>query len=357
MIFFITLIISFLLTPAVIRIARRFGIVDVPSEARKIHGVPIPLLGGLAIYATIILVVGAILIFWPTVFAPAIPFKSLLGVLLGGLILMVGGVLDDRYRFAPKQQIVFPIIAALIIVASGVGIREVTNPFGGTLSLVLWERVLFWWNGVGYRLTLPADVLTFVWLMGMMYTTKFLDGLDGLVSGLTVIGAFMVFLLTMTTQWFQPSVGVLAIIVAGAFCGFLFWQFNPAKIFLGEGGSLLAGFFLGILAIISGGKIATTLLVLGIPVLDAAWVIVRRTFWEKKSPTVADRKHLHFRLLEAGLSHRQAVLVLYAFATLFGALTLVLQSKEKLVALGVLVVLMIVGASLLVVVGRRRSRE
>lgn len=332
-------IITALLTPLVVKVARRFGVLDVPGEPRKIHARPTPLLGGVAPFVGLVVVVGAILWFAPALVRPEIPLKHILGVGIGALFLMVGGFLDDRYNLKPRSQIVFPILAALTIVASGIGIREITNPFGGTLRLDTWA----WF----------PDLFTFAWLMGMMYTTKFLDGLDGLVSGLTVIGALMVFLLTQTIQWHQPEVGVLAAAVAGAFAGFLVWNWHPAKIFLGTGGSTLAGFFLGTLAIISGGKIATTLLVFGVPILDAAWVIARRVFWERKSPTRADRKHLHFRLLDSGFSHRAAVLVLYAVATLFGVLTLVLQSREKLTALVVILVLMVVGGTILVRVGNR----
>lgn len=217
----------------------------------------------------------------------------------------------------------------------------ITNPLGGAISLVSWERVLFWFDGVGYRLTLPADLLTFGWLLGMMYVTKFLDGLDGLVTGLTVIGSMMIMLLATVTMFYQPEVGVLAAAVAGAFAGFLIYNFHPAKIFLGEGGSLLAGFMLGTLAVISGGKIATALLVLGIPLLDMLWVILRRIFLDKKMPSIGDSGHLHFRLLRAGISHRRAVILLWIIAALFGTSTLFFQSAQKLVALGLLVLVMI----------------
>lgn len=334
-------IITACITPLVGKVARRFGIMDVPGELRKIHARPIPLLGGFAPFVGLVVVVGAVLWFVPVLVRPEIPLEHLIGVGIGALFLMVGGFLDDNYNLKPRWQIVFPMLAALAIVVSGIGIREITNPFGGTLRLDSWV----WF----------PDLFTFVWLMGMMYTTKFLDGLDGLVSGLTVIGAFMVFLLTQTIQWYQPEVGVLAVAVAGAFAGFLVWNWHPAKIFLGTGGSTLAGFLLGTLAIISGGKIATTLLVFGVPILDAAWVIGRRAFWERKSPTQADRKHLHFRLLDSGFSHRAAVIILYVIAALFGVLTLVLQSKEKLMTLIVLLVLMVVGGTVLVRAGSRRK--
>lgn len=330
-----------LITPCVRMLALKLRIIDIPSEPRKIHQKPVPLLGGMPIFVGFFLVLWYVVGFTDYFDNSRIQIKNLMGLFLGGLVLMIGGYLDDKYNFKPSRQIWFAIAAALIVLASGIGIREITNPFGGTISLVQWERVLFWWQGVGYRITLPADLFAFAWLMLLMYTTKFLDGLDGLVSGITVIGALIIFSLATFTKFFQPDVGLLAIIAAGAFFGFLFWNWHPAKIFLGTGGSLLAGFLLGVLAIISGGKIATTLLVLGIPILDVIWVIARRVFWEKKLPSIADGKHLHFRLLNAGFSHRGAVLFLWSLSAVFGIATLFLQSKYKVITLGLLAVFMI----------------
>ncbi len=341
-IFLVALAIVAVLTLLVRKLAMRWEVVDVPGEPRKIHTQTVPLLGGLAIFLGLFVVLWYMVLTSPYVLMASIKLKHLLGISLGGLILIVGGYLDDRYKLKPSRQIWFPILAALIVIGSGIGIRLITNPFGGTVSLVWWEKVLFWWNGVGYRLTLPADFLTFAWLLGMMYTTKFLDGLDGLVSGLTVIGSVMIMLLATVTRFYQPEVGTMAAIVAGAFAGFLVFNFHPAKIFLGEGGSTLAGFMLAVLAVISGGKIATALLVLGIPLLDMVWVILRRVFWEKKMPSIGDSGHLHFRLLQAGLSQRKAVLLLWLIASAFGATTLFFQSAQKLVALGGLVILMVI---------------
>lgn len=344
----LTFIITWFLTWLVKKIAGHFKVFDYPAEPRKIHKNPTPLLGGLAIFLGFFISVGIILWLEPSWLNASLKLKNLIGLFVGGLILMIGGALDDKYDLKPSRQIIFSIAAAFVVIASGIGIREITNPFGGVINLARWEQVLFWWQGVGYRLTLPADLFTFVWLMGMIYTTKFLDGLDGLVSGITVIGAMMIFFLTTMTKWFQPEVSLIAIIAAGAFLGFLVWNWHPARIFLGTGGSTFAGFLLGALAIISGGKIATTLLVLGVPILDVAWVITRRLFWEKKSPSQADRKHLHFRLLDVGFSHRGAVLFLYAIAALFGVTTIFLQSEEKLIVLGLLFSTMVVLAGVLV---------
>ncbi|MBI2552715.1 undecaprenyl/decaprenyl-phosphate alpha-N-acetylglucosaminyl 1-phosphate transferase [Candidatus Uhrbacteria bacterium] len=345
------------LTPLTRHLAVSWRVLDVPGEPRKIHTKPTPLLGGLGVFVGLMAVMWYVAIYTPQLLLASITIKHLIGISVAGALLILGGYLDDKYNLKPSRQIVFTIAAALIIIASGIGIREITNPFGGVISLVSWEKVLFWWQGVGYRVTLPADLFTFAWIMGMMYTTKLLDGLDGLVSGMTVIGALTIFLLATVTKFLQPEVGMLAIMVAGAFAGFLFWNWHPAKIFLGTGGSTLAGFLLGILAIISGGKIATALLVLGVPVLDTVWVIARRILWERKSPAIGDSQHLHFRLLDAGFSQRGAVLLLWTIAAAFGMTTLFLQSKQKLIALGALVLLMTGLAVILVLRYQHRKYE
>lgn len=353
----VSAIVAGIITPAVIYAGRRFGILDYPGDPRKIHTKPTPLLGGVAPFVALFLIILFITLFLPDFFGKEIAYKKLLGVFVGGLVLIIGGALDDRFNLKPRMQMFFSVLAVIVVVASGIGIREITNPFGGTISLVWWEQILFWWQGIPYRLTLPADIFTFVWLLGMIYTTKLLDGLDGLVSGLTTIGSVVILLLAATTMWYQPEVGVLAAITAGSFLGFLFWNFNPAKIFLGTGGSTFSGFMLGVLAVISGGKIATALLVFGIPIVDVVWVILRRVFFEKSSPIKADRKHLHHRLLETGLTVRAAVLILYLFAASFGALTLILQSRGKLAALGILFIFVLFGGVMLVVLVRQKTEK
>ena len=129
----------------------------------------------------------------------------------------------------------------------------------------------------------------------MMYTTKLLDGVDGLVSGLGVIGGFVIFLFTATTNYFQPDIALASAIFGGASLGFLIFNWHPAKIFLGEGGSLLIGYILGVLAIISGGKIAIALLILGIPILDVLWTIIRRLLKKQNPFKFSDKLHLHHR--------------------------------------------------------------
>jgi len=184
-----------------------------------------------------------------------------------------------------------------------------------------------------------SGLIVFVWLLGMMYTTKISDGLDGLSTGIVLIGALMIFFLSRTGKFFQPDVAVVALILAGACLGFLFFNFYPAKIFLGEGGGLFLGFILGVLAIIAGGKIATALLVMAIPMLDFIRVIYLR-FKIKQPLLKGDRRHLHYQLLDLGLGHRQTVLILYAISFAFGLTTLFLKSQEKMIVLLLLSVMM-----------------
>lgn len=336
--FIATFVLAVILTGLVRRLALKWRVVDEPGEARKIHEKPIPLLGGLAIFLSLFLVLGYYLFFTDKILGGQILTKNLIGVFLGGFLLMVGGFLDDKYKLAPKWQIIWPILAVIVVIASGIGINYITNPLGGTVDLNNWEKILFWWNGIPYKITLFADFFTFIWLMGMMYTTKFLDGLDGLVSGVSTIGAVIIFFVSLMAEVAQPETALFAIIFAGACAGFLLWNFNPAKIFLGEGGSLFTGFILGVLSIIAGGKIATTLLIMGLPILDAFLVLLQRLA-TKRSLVLADQKHLHFRLLDAGMSQRQAVFSLYFVTLVFGSSTLVLKSEGKLLALGLLCVL------------------
>jgi len=333
---------SFIFAFFIRKFSLRYNIVDDPAKrpASKIHDRPVALLGGVAIFLSFNLIV---LFSLKYLLGGYLLPKYLWGIFLGGLILMIGGFLDDKFNLRPKYQIIFPALASLTIIASGIGIEYITNPLGGIFYLQQININLFNLNDLPYKVTLLADLFTFLWLMGMMYTTKILDGLDGLVSGITAIGSFIVFFLSLSVEVDQPETAMLAIILAGAAIGFLILNFNPAKIYLGEGGSLFTGFMLGVLAIISGGKIATALLIMGIPILDLAWVIIRRLFKDKKSPfKSADRKHLHFRLLDIGFSHRQAVLFLYFLITIFGTASLLLRGHQKLMALGVLFMVMII---------------
>jgi UDP-GlcNAc:undecaprenyl-phosphate GlcNAc-1-phosphate transferase len=352
--FLVALLAAVVLTPLVRASALRYGVVDRPDgkdAGRKVHRVPTALLGGFAIAIAAAIAVGV------AVAAGALPgahikAKHLIGLGIAALFLVLGGALDDRYDFRPSRQIIWPMLAAAAVIASGIGVDVITNPFGGLIHLDRVVVPVFTFGGIPYKLTLLADLFTFGWLMGTTYTTKLLDGLDGLVVGTAAIGALVVAAVSLTRDVSQPDTAALAMALAGACLGFLVYNFHPASIFLGEGGSTFAGFMLGALAIVAGGKIATTLLILGLPIFDAAFVIVRRIA-SGKSPVAADRSHLHHRLLDLGLTQRQAVLVYWLVAAMFGSATLILQGWEKLIAMSaILIILVFVAAA---GVSRRRT--
>ncbi|HLD17728.1 MAG TPA: MraY family glycosyltransferase [Patescibacteria group bacterium] len=333
--FLIALAGSFALTPLVARVAVHSKVVDRPDNVRRLHARPIPLGGGLAPYAALAICLCLLLLGDSS--APltsgAITIQNYVGFLAGGFILMVGGTLDDRYRLPPRWSFLFPVLAAGTVVGFGIEVTKLTNPFGGIFFLEAWQ----------------SDFLVFFWLLVLMYTTKLLDGLDGLSTGVTTIGTFFVLLLTLTPVYFQGDVALFSSIAFGSLLGFLFWNFYPAKIFLGEGGSTFMGYLLGTLAVISGGKLAVALLALGIPLFDAAWVILRRLSrggW--RAAVHGDRKHLHHRLLDLGWSQRRVVLSYYALAAGVGSLALFLQSGQKFLALIFLIVGMAAAAGWLI---------
>jgi UDP-GlcNAc:undecaprenyl-phosphate/decaprenyl-phosphate GlcNAc-1-phosphate transferase len=326
----IAFFLSFVLTLVVSKLARSHNIVDSPDSERKFHKQPTPLLGGIAVYAAFFLVIAGMYL-GGFLMNGNIPFTQLVGILLGGLILMIGGFLDDKYALKPYQSIIFPVLASLVVVGSGIQAVSVLNPFTGEVML-LNQAILL---GV----PLASGVVVFLWTMGMIYITKFLDGMDGLTSGISAIAGIVLFGLSLTPDVQQPQTALLAIAFVGSILGFLIFNFYPAKIFLGESGSTFAGFILAILAIVSGGKVATAILVMGIPLLDTAWVILQRLF-NRQSPFRGDRRHLHYKLLDIGFSEPQAVLFLYALSGIFGVSALFLQSLGKLIAIGILVLVM-----------------
>lgn len=324
-IFLLAFILSFIFSAVLIfpikKLALYFNILDKPDFNRKIHQKEIPLMGGLAIFIAFFTV---IFIFKDQILNGSLETSHWLGFFMGSFFLLLGGILDDKYNLNPLWQIVFPILAIISVLLGGVEITKISNPLGGMINIA--------WL---------SPILIFIWLMGMMYTTKLLDGVDGLVGGVSTIAALVIFLFTITTKYYQADIAFASMVLAGAILGFLVYNFHPASIFLGEGGSLFLGFSLGVLAIISGGKIAIALLVMGIPILDLIWTVIRRLVSGKNPFKVADKKHLHHRLLSSGLSQKQTVFIFYFLSSVFGLTGLFLQSQGKFLALGILFLVMI----------------
>lgn len=320
--FLASLALSVALVPLMMFISKKLGILDNSDGQKKLHKGSIPLLGGGAIFLAFFVIAW---FFRDSLLAGNLEPGHLWGVFGGALIIMIGGLLDDKFNLSPAKQIIFPILAVIAVIVGGVGIEKMTNPFGAYIYLPF----------------IISSIFIALWLLGMMYTTKLLDGVDGLVSGVSLIASFVIFLFTLSDKYYQPDMALAAIILAGALLGFLIFNFPKAKIFLGEGGSLLAGFLLGILAIISGGKIAIALLVMGLPIMDVLVTIIRRLIKGKNPFRFADRGHLHHRLLDSGLSPVKTILVFYIFSAVFGGAALFLQSKGKLWALVLLSFLML----------------
>lgn len=336
--------ISALLTQVVRRAVVKSGKGLAQPRERDVHSKPIPRLGGLAVSLTFLLVaLGFYLVnpgdlsFIPTTLLGI--DRNLAGILLGVLILTLVGAYDDVYGMSAWVKLGFHVLAGVVLALSTVLISHITNPFGGSI-------VLGWW-------TYPLVV---VWVVFMINVINFLDGLDGLASGVSLIATIILYLVAINPTVSQGSMAVLALILIGALAGFLPFNFFPAKIFLGDSGSQVLGFLLAVFAIISGAKLATAFLVLGVPILDVFWVIARRVL-TKQPIYKADRYHIHHRLLRTGLSQKQAVILLYAVCALFGMVALQTQSFGKLVAILVLILLMITGGSVLVATSALNTAE
>ena len=345
--FIAALLIAFIFTGIVRKLASKLKIVAKPRK-RDMHKKAVPRLGGVAIvlaFVLVLLVTSVInpdLIFFTNEYRFGID-RHIIGLIAGSLVLLMWGIADDVYSLKPTQQFLGQALAAIIIIFSGIGIDSITNPFGLHGSIIELNQInfnLFTAGAYTASITLWSDLFTFIWLIGMMNVMNWFDGLDGLATGVSAISATMLLLLSIAVG--SPA-GIIAmlVILVGALIGFLPWNWYPAKIFMGTAGSTFLGFVLGVAAIISGGKIATALLVLGVPVLDALWVVFRRAI-NKQSIFKADRRHLHHRLVDAGLTVPKTVMTLYVISLIFGGLALYKNNTNIKLQLAFILALVVV---------------
>ncbi|MBI2404971.1 undecaprenyl/decaprenyl-phosphate alpha-N-acetylglucosaminyl 1-phosphate transferase [Candidatus Gottesmanbacteria bacterium] len=318
---------TFLVTPLVANLARRMGLVDDPKKRfhpAHTHKGIIPRAGGLAIAIGVFI---GIMLFIPIT-------KLIIGILLGSLLLVVIGLLDDRKDVNPYVRLVINGIAAAVAVSAGAGIPYITNPItGGILHLDTW-RISFQFFGP-HSILVWADLFALVWIMWTMNIIGWSAGVEGQMPGFVAISAFVLGLLSLrfsTVDPSQVSVTILAFVVAGSFLGFIPWNFYPQKIMPGYGGKTLAGFLLALLAILSYGKFGTMLLVLGVPMTDAVYTLIRR-IGRKKSLVTADRGHLHHRLLDFGWGKRRVSLFYWILSAILGAIALTVTSQQKMYVL------------------------
>lgn len=330
----LTFLISAVLTLAAIFFFPKLKLMDRPKDyglKRK----PIPYYGGMAIFFTFVICV---------LFFVGIS-KEVLGLLIGASMIFVVGFLDDMFRLPPILRLIFQVLAAAILVIFGIGILSIPNPFGGSIDLNVWH-FKFSLFGIGFVIPLLGAIFTIVWIVLLTNTMNFLDGVSGLTSGISSIAAITIFILSIRPDLHanlesQIPVAEISLIVAMAAFAFLIFDFPKPKILMGDTGSTFLGFTLATLAIFSGGKIATAFLVLGIPILDALWTIIRRML-EGKKPWQGDLKHLHHRLLELKLRETTVLILLYALSAIFGITAiLTTNSMQKLYVIIALAVLMI----------------
>lgn len=315
-------IISLLITPLIIKFAPVLKIIDNPKIRRHpavLHTKPTPRGGGIPIFLAI---AATSLVFLPQ-------DGRLLAILLGGLVVVVIGFIDDRHDSSPYMRLVAQFAAAGVVVASGIGISFITNPFGGIIDLSVFQ-INFSLLGNEYGLWIFSALFGLVWIVALMNAVSWSSGVDGQLSGFAAISALVIAIFSLQysadiTQW---PVTILAAITFGAFAGFLPWHTYPQKIMPGFGGATLAGYMLAVLSILTTAKVGTLLVVLAIPIADAGYSIIRRLL-SGKSPVWGDKKHLHHRLLAAGWS-KQKVAVFYWISTLFlGILALNLNATVK----------------------------
>jgi UDP-GlcNAc:undecaprenyl-phosphate GlcNAc-1-phosphate transferase len=336
-------LLSLLLTFIALKVFPRFGLMDRP-EKYGLKRKPIPYYGGLVIFVTFIV---SVLIF--------VQIDIHLIVFLLAATLLTGvSFLDDLFGLSPWLRLFVQIFSAIMLVVVGIGILSISNPLGDPFVLDKWKISL---DGL-YEISVFSALFTIVWVVAIVNTVNFLDGINGLCSGVVVIAALALFLLSIRPDIHfdvssQVPVAMMSIILCTSVLAFWIFDFHPAKILMGDTGSIFLGFVLATLAIFSGGKVATAFLVMGFPILDAAWVIIRRIV-QGGSPVKGDLKHLHHRLLEVGLGERKVLFFIYFLSALFGGIAVFFEGINKFYALITLGLLMLILGSTVVYLASKK---
>jgi len=331
--------IALVLTPFLDRLGRHWGIVAVPGGRRVNEGDMrhVSKLGGVSLYLsfTITVLLAQLL---PVPRLDVYEIIRLTGLLLGGTVIFIVGLLDDIFHFRSFPQFFGQFLAAAVAIAFQIFIEMLNNPFTGQQTDP-WPFIV-------------TVTLSFFWMVMMMNTVNWLDGIDGLAGGIAFIAGAMLFINSaFRVEPPQTSVSLLPLALMGCSLGFVLYNFFPARIFMG-GGAQYLGYLLATLSIIGGAKMATILLVMGLPLIDVMWQVMNR-LRQGKSPFEGDRGHVHFRLLDLGFSQRQIAIYYYFFCAFFGMLTLITESQLfKFLALGVMLVLVSLGFVIL-----NRSRQ
>jgi len=315
MIYFIGFILSFILsltlTPIFIKIAKKYKIMDYPDE-RKIHSKPVPYLGGLSIYLSFI-----ILFFIGMYFFGILHWdKKNIVLMISSFLILLLGLYDDTKRAKPLFKLTIQIFIALYIALSGILIDRITNPFGGTIFFPYWLSI----------------VITIFWIVGMINAINLIDGLDGLASGVIAISSIFIFIIAFIKQ--NVFIAYITSIFSGAVGGFLIYNFPPAKIFMGDTGSMFLGLIFSFFAIVGNRKSAVAinllipLILLTLPIIDTILAIIRRAN-KRKNIFQADKEHIHHRLLNLGIPYKTVIILIYLFCVYLGLISLISIKLSK----------------------------
>lgn len=315
-IFITAFALAFVFTPVAIKIAPKIGAVDIPKDNRRMHTKAMPRFGGMAIY---IGTVTSMLIF--------LPFSTqLMGVIAGGTLIFLVGIIDDLRNLPAKVKLICQILCAFILFQFSVKISFIGNPFGEGYYFFPW---------------IVSLLVTVVWIVGITNTINLIDGLDGLAGGVAFIASIAIAYTAFIGN--NPTACMAMLAIAGGALGFLPFNFNPAKIFMGDGGALFLGFMLAGLSVMNPMKSATMLatvvpvLVLGLPIFDTTFAILRRLV-NKRPIMEADKGHLHHRIMAAGLGQRRTVLTLYGISGTMGVAAILL-SRDLFIESGLLIII------------------
>lgn len=313
----VTFVICLILTPIVIKLCRKYNIVDIPKDSRRVHSKPMPRIGGVAIVTSML--IGFLIYYLLTKDIPSIALnEKFLGYIIGGLIIATMGLIDDLVNLRARYKFFFQLAAGLVVYYFGIRITGIKIPF------IYPDMIDFaWW------IDLP---LTLLWIIGVTNAINLIDGLDGLAAGITAISATSLLIIFIATSTSLEAIIISAVLV-GAVLGFLPYNFNPAKTFMGDVSANFLGFTMAVVSILGFAKgytmiaIIAPVLVLGIPIFDTVFAMVRR-FLKGQPMLKPDGGHIHHRLIKRGFSQRQAVILLYTITTLLCMLAVLLVAED-----------------------------
>lgn len=333
--FFLALIISLVVTPLTIIFFKKMGWVIDPNKTphpAHIHKTPVPKGGGLPIFFAVLVTIMLLLK----------PDSHLLAIGVAGLLTLIVGLIDDIRGSSPYVRLGMNFLVTAIIVGSGIGIAFISNPLGGVIDLSI-PKLGFDLLGEHHEIWLLADLFALLWIPSLMNAINWSSGVDGQISGVITIAAIVLGLISLNfsadiTQW---PVAILAFATAGAFAGLTVFHFYPQKIMPGYSATSLAGLLLGVISILATAKVGALIIVLGIPLIDFLYIMIKRLV-SGKSPMWGDKSHLHHKLLAMGWGKRRVALFYWFAAVVLGVAALSFEARTKLIIMIGLVILMTV---------------